>query len=97
MSSLQRRIATISDTTAKLISLFSYANGTGYAISSGKRCYQSGNRRNRNGRMGTALSPGLIGNRLTVKPPLAAADLLNRLPQPIDSRARVNSAAPTMR
>jgi hypothetical protein len=40
--------------------------------------------------MGTAVSHGLIGNRLTVNLPLAAADLPNRLPQPIDRRrARV--------
>jgi len=61
--------------TRLLISLLSCANWTGYASRSGKRFYQSGNRSNRNGGMGTGQ------NRLSVNLPLAAADLLNRLRQ----------------
>src|ERR1700716_4297080 len=63
--------------TRLLISLISCANWTGYASRSGKRFYQSGNRSNRNGGMGTGQ------NRPTVNLPLAAADLLNRLQQSI--------------
>jgi hypothetical protein len=68
------------------ISLLSCANWTDYASRSGKRCCQPGNRRNRDGGMGTALPHGLIGNRPTVYLPLAAANPPNRLPQPIDRR-----------
>ncbi len=46
--------------------------------------------------MGTALSRGLIGNRPTVNLPLAAAELPNRLPEPINRRRwGKNSRAPT--
>src|SRR3981189_3919788 len=62
--------------TRLLISLFSCANWTGYASRSGKRFYQSGNRSNRNGGMGTGQ------NRPTRNLPLA--DLSNRPAPPID-------------
>ena len=78
--------------TRLLISLISCANWTGYASRSGKRFYQSGNRSNRNGGMGTGQ------NRPTVNLPLAAADLLNRLRQSIHRPRQgktCNSGAPT--
>ena len=78
--------------TRLLISLISCANWTGYASRSGKRFYQSGNRSNRSGGMGTGQ------NRPIANLPLAAADLLNRLRQSIH-RPRpgktCNSGAPT--
>ena len=76
--------------TRLLISLISCANWTGYASRSGKRFYQSGNRSNRNGGMGTGQ------NRPIVNLPLA--DLSNRPAQPIDRPRQgktCNSGAPT--
>ena len=77
--------------TRLLISLISCANWTGYASRSGKRFYQSGNRSNRNGGMGTGQ------NRLSVNLPLGAPDLLNRLRQSHRPRQgkTCNSGAPT--
>ena len=78
--------------TRLLISLISCANWTGYASRSGKRFYQSGNRSNRSGGMGTGQ------NRPIANLPLATADLRNRLRQSIH-RPRpgktCNSGAPT--
>jgi hypothetical protein len=78
--------------TRLLISLISCANWTGYASRSGKRFYQSGNRSNRSGGMGTGQ------NRPIANLPLAAADLLNRLRQSIHRPRQgktCNSGAPT--
>jgi hypothetical protein len=82
MSSLQRRIAAVTDTTANLIAqlreLDRLREQVRKALLSARKSPQP-KRRN-----GTALSHGLIRNRPTVNPPLAAAELPNRLPQPID-------------
>ena len=76
MSSLQRRIATVSDTTANLIVQLRELDRLRDQVR--EALLSVGNRSNRNGGMDTGQ------NRPTVNLPLAAADLLNRLRQPID-------------
>jgi hypothetical protein len=84
MSSLQRRIAAVTDTTANLIAqlreLDRLREQVRKALLSARKSPQP-KRQNWDGGI-----HGLIGNRPTVNLPLAAADLPNRLPQPIDRR-----------
>jgi hypothetical protein len=79
MSSLQRRIAAVTDTTANLIAQLRELDRLREQV---RKAQLSA----RNDGMGAAPSHGLIGNRTTVNLPLAAANLPKRLPPPIDGR-----------